>query len=165
MIDLKVKHMTVFGKTPSYGHGDIENAGIDIFSSENRIIWPKCKAVMHTDISAEPSINPDYPHHTPAWFKTFLKNNFKPALFIKSRSGLSVKHSIEHGAGVVDSGYRGELRIILHNHGWLPKRIKMGDRVAQIVPQLIPNCSVEKTSFLRESVRGDKGFGSSDKKK
>jgi dUTP pyrophosphatase len=75
------------------------------------------------------------------------------------RSGLAVRHGIDTLAGVIDSDYRGELRVVLANHGREPYRIQPGDRVAQLLVQ-----RVERAEFLRSplaaSDRGGAGFGS-----
>ena len=160
MIELKVRKESVAASTPLYANNDFTNAGADIFASENKIIWPKTKAIIHTRVNFEPVIKPNYPAKTPNWFKTFISNNFKAAVFVKSRSGLSAHYSLEHGAGVIDEGYRGEIKIILYNHGWMPYKIYRGDRVAQIIPQLLPNTNIVKSKTLSKTSRGDRGFGS-----
>jgi dUTP pyrophosphatase len=75
------------------------------------------------------------------------------------RSGLAVRHGIDTLAGVIDSDYRGELRVVLANHGREPYRIAAGDRVAQLLVQ-----RVERAEFVRATIaasgRGDGGFGS-----
>ena len=164
MITLKVKHSSVAACRPLFAHNDDRNAGADIFAAEKKILWPKSKCIINTKLSLEQIITPEYPSQTPKWFKTFIVNNFKCGAIIKSRSGLSVKYSIEHGAGVIDEGYRGELKIILHNHGWLPKVIHTGDRVAQIICHLLPVTKIVRSKELSDSERGEKGFGSSGTK-
>ena len=161
MIELKVRKNSVYASTPLYANNDNRNAGADIFAAESKIIWPKGKVVINTKLSIEPILKPVFPDKTPSWFKKFLEANFKSAVFVKARSGLSVHYSIEHGAGVIDEGYRGEVRIILYNHGWFPYKIKRGDRVAQFVPQLLPVTEITRSKHLSETDRGDKGFGSS----
>ena len=78
---------------------------------------------------------------------------------IKSRSGLSVKHRIEVGAGVADSDYRGEIKVHLHNFGFREFRINTGDRIAQII--FLPvNHILWEEGELSDTERGAKGFGS-----
>ena len=161
MIELKVKTLSVVASTPRFAHDDEKNAGADVFACENKIIWPKGKAIVLTRICIEPVLKPFYPGKTPEWFKKFMVMNYKPAVFVKARSGLSLHYSLEHGAGVIDEGYRGEVRIILYNHGWWPYKIKTGDRIAQFVPQLLPMTEVVRVKQLSESRRGQSGFGSS----
>lgn len=82
------------------------------------------------------------------------------AMVIKSRSGLALKHDIEAGAGVVDSDYRGEVFVLLRNHGDVPYRGAAGDRVAQalFVRCLAPE--VEEAGGYEATARGSGGFGS-----
>jgi dUTP pyrophosphatase len=83
---------------------------------------------------------------------------------IKSRSGLSFNNSIEHGAGVIDSDYRGEVKIKLYNHGNRPVHIHAGDRIAQLL--IIKHESPEfvLVDSLDQTDRGDNGFGSTGAK-
>lgn len=80
---------------------------------------------------------------------------------IASRSGLSVKHDIEVGAGVVDAGYRGELVVKLHNHGDANYLVRAGDRVAQLVVTRIYQGGMQVVESLEDSDRGARAFGSS----
>lgn len=86
------------------------------------------------------------------------------------RSGLSAKKGIDVLAGVVDSGYRGEIMVCLYNtNKALPLfqddnidvQIKKGDRIAQILFQRVPDVEMVLVDELTESDRGDDGFGSS----
>jgi len=88
------------------------------------------------------------------------------------RSGLADKHGIDVLAGLVDPSYRGELQVILINHGQEPVELDVGDRIAQIVLTRIelayqlPTMDehfTEVESFETETVRGSQGFGSSGK--
>ena len=78
-----------------------------------------------------------------------------------SRSGLSVKHGIECGAGCIDSNYRGEVKVHLFNHGSEPFVIKKGDRIAQLLTMPINLNNYETVDELPNSDRGEGGFGSS----
>jgi dUTP pyrophosphatase len=77
------------------------------------------------------------------------------------RSGLAVKHGLDTMAGVVDSGYRGEVCVVLQNHGYEPYNVKAGDRIAQILFQSILSVQMIETEELNNSDRGQSGFGSS----
>ena len=79
---------------------------------------------------------------------------------IKSRSGLAVKNSIEVGAGVVDAGYRGEIKVLLCNYGEDSFYVKPGDRIAQLLIVPVPAVTLEVVEDLDETTRSDKGFGS-----
>lgn len=81
---------------------------------------------------------------------------------IRPRSGLALKHSITlpNSPATIDPGYRGELRIILHNFGTEPFRIQPGERIAQMVIARYEAVEWEEGD-LADSRRGEGGFGSS----
>jgi dUTP pyrophosphatase len=75
------------------------------------------------------------------------------------RSGLAVRHGIDTLAGVIDSDYRGEMRVVLVNHGREPYRIAAGDRIAQLLLQRVERAEMVRGD-LADSARGAGGFGS-----
>ena len=85
---------------------------------------------------------------------------------IRPRSGLALKHDLmlTNSPGTVDSGYRGEVGVIMYNGGKEPYKIERGDRIAQMVIALLPEVSLELSQELNTSDRGEGGFGSSGKK-
>ena len=82
---------------------------------------------------------------------------------VSSRSGLSFKHGIEVGAGVIDSDYRGEVMVILRNHGHTPFDFSEGDRIAQLIIMPYDKVDIEYVEELSDTDRGENGFGSSGK--
>ena len=84
---------------------------------------------------------------------------------IRPRSGLAAKNNISvlNTPGTIDSDYRGELKIILFNHGSKKFIINNNDRVAQMVLTPIIKMELEETNELPESIRGKGGFGSTGK--
>jgi dUTP pyrophosphatase len=76
------------------------------------------------------------------------------------RSGLAVRHGIDTLAGVIDSDYRGEVRVVLVNHGDEPFRIARGDRVAQLLVQRVERAAFTAVASVDETDRGAGGFGS-----
>ena len=84
---------------------------------------------------------------------------------IRPRSGLAVKNNISvlNTPGTIDSDYRGELKIILFNHGNENFTINNNDRVAQMVLTPIVKMELEETNELPETIRGEGGFGSTGK--
>ncbi len=78
---------------------------------------------------------------------------------IQPRSGWAVKNGIDKMAGVIDSDYRGEIKVILTKHSAGDFSINHGDRIAQlvVVPAMLDNCTVDE---LDETDRGAGGFGS-----
>jgi dUTP pyrophosphatase len=79
------------------------------------------------------------------------------------RSGLAVKHGIDSGAGVIDSGYRGEIRVLLFNHSDADFKVVKGDRIAQILIQKVETSQFIQVETLDETERGAGGFGSTGK--
>jgi len=84
---------------------------------------------------------------------------------IRPRSGLAAKHSISvlNTPGTIDSDYRGELKIILYNHGNKDFIVNKDDRVAQMVLVPVLKVDFEEVEELPETVRGSGGFGSTGK--
>jgi len=82
---------------------------------------------------------------------------------IKPRSGLSAKHGIETGAGVIDSDYTGEIRIVLFNHSDQDYMINKYDRIAQAELRPVYKAKFIEVEELEETERGAKRFGSSGK--
>lgn len=117
------------------------DAAYDIVSTEHCWVPPNGKAVVSTGL------------------KMAIPRGYVGIL--KSRSGLSVKHDIEVGAGVIDSGYRGEVKVVLRNvgkHG--SYEVHPGDKVAQMVIVKLPELLIERVESLDDSDRGAKGFNS-----
>ncbi|QHT60747.1 dUTP diphosphatase [Paenibacillus lycopersici] len=80
---------------------------------------------------------------------------------IRPRSGLAFKHGITclNSPGTIDADYRGEVKVLLINHGQAPFVIERGERIAQMVFQLVPEVAIAETDELPETVRGAGGFG------
>ena len=81
---------------------------------------------------------------------------------VRPRSGLALKHNITltNSPGTIDAGYRGEVGVIMFNHGPDPFPVRRGDRIAQMVIAELPEVALECVETLSESGRGDGGFGS-----
>lgn len=84
---------------------------------------------------------------------------------IRPRSGLALKHGITclNTPGTIDADYRGEIRVLLINHGDEPFAIVRNERIAQMVFQIVPQVELEIVDELSETVRGDGGFGHTGK--
>ena len=85
---------------------------------------------------------------------------------VRPRSGLALKHNITltNSPGTVDAGYRGEVGVIMFNHGPEEFTIKRGDRIAQMVIAELPVVELEVVKALSDSDRGEGGFGSTGRK-
>lgn len=83
--------------------------------------------------------------------------------FVQPRSGLALKHGIMvvNSPGLIDAGYRGEVRVLLYNSGTEPVAIRVGERIAQLVVQAVEEPDFVAVTELPETVRGEGGFGSS----
>ena len=115
-------------------------AGADLVASEGVTVAPGARAAVPTGLHLQiPS-----GHVGLVW----------------PRSGLAVKHGIDTLAGVIDSDYRGEVRVVLVNHGGTAFEIKPGDRVAQLLVQRVERARFARVEALAESERGTNGFGS-----
>lgn len=81
---------------------------------------------------------------------------------VRPRSGLALKHGIGvlNSPGTVDSDYRGEVKVILANHGDQPFKVRRGDRIAQLVLAPVTRASWLHVDELDETARGEGGFGS-----
>ena len=84
---------------------------------------------------------------------------------IRPRSGLAAKSNISvlNTPGTIDSDYRGEMKVILFNHGNQNFKINNNDRIAQMILTPVIKMDLEETTELPESVRGEGGFGSTGK--
>ena len=82
--------------------------------------------------------------------------------FVLPRSGLALRHGVTllNTPGLIDAGYRGEIKVLLVNHGAEPVVLNRGDRVAQLVVQRIEHVALMPVSELPDSARGAGGFGS-----
>ena len=81
---------------------------------------------------------------------------------IRPRSGLAIKNNISilNTPGTIDSDYRGEIKIIIYNHGNEDFTINNGDRIAQMIMCPVVKMELEETSNLPKTMRGEGGFGS-----
>ncbi len=83
---------------------------------------------------------------------------------IKDRSGLSLKAGLHVMAGVIDSGYRGEVKVLLINLGEAAYQVKKGERVAQLILLPCLTAVIEQVRELPPTTRNEQGFGSTGKR-
>jgi dUTP pyrophosphatase len=81
---------------------------------------------------------------------------------IRPRSGLAAKHGVTvlNAPGTVDADYRGEVKVMLINHGHVPFEVRRGDRIAQMVVAPVSAVSFLEQEMLDDTERGEKGHGS-----
>ncbi len=86
---------------------------------------------------------------------------------VRPRSGWAIKHGITalNSPGTIDADYRGEVKVILINHGQEPFEIQRNDRIAQMVIQEVLSVTFEEVERLTGTERGEGGFGSTNEKK
>ena len=141
-----------------------------IKKTNKEVIIPKYKTVGSSgvDLSAfldkEVVIKPNSSDLIPTGLQVAIPEEFE--IQIRPRSGLAAKESIGvlNSPGTIDSDYRGELKIILFNHGKEDFIINNGDRIAQMVLVPILKMEFEEVDSLPDTVRGQGGFGSTGKK-
>ncbi|KAF8681750.1 hypothetical protein HU200_045187 [Digitaria exilis] len=135
---LKVKKLSEKAVLPS--RGSALAAGYDLSSAVEMVVPARGNALVPTDLSIA------IPEGTYAR--------------IAPRSGLALKHSIDVGAGVIDADYRGPVGVILFNHSDNEFAVKPGDRIAQMIIEVIVTPDVAEVEDLDATVRGEGGFGS-----
>ena len=141
-----------------------------IKKTSKKVITPKYKTdgSSGVDLSAfldkEVVIKPNSSDLIPTGLQVAIPEEFE--IQIRPRSGLAAKESIGvlNSPGTIDSDYRGELKIILFNHGNKDFIINNGDRIAQMVLVPILKMEFEEVDSLPDTVRGQGGFGSTGKK-
>jgi dUTP pyrophosphatase len=145
MMQLKVKRLNPAAVLPSYARAG--DAGLDLFASQPATIAPGASALVGTGIAIE------LPPGTEAQ--------------VRPRSGLALKHAITvlNTPGTIDEGYRGEVGVILINHGHTPFAIEAGMKIAQLVVSPRIEVEVTEAAELNETHRGAGGFGSTGMKK
>ncbi|ADL53354.1 dUTP diphosphatase [Clostridium cellulovorans] len=140
MYTLKVKKLIEDAKLPSFAKAG--DAGMDVYAAKELVIMPRETALVPTGIAIE------LPKNTEAQ--------------VRPRSGLALKHGITvlNGPGTIDEGYRGEVCIILINHGKEAFKVEKHMKIAQLVVKPIYEIEIKEASELNESERGTGGFGS-----
>ncbi|HKR16185.1 dUTP diphosphatase [Rhizorhapis sp.] len=117
-------------------------------------------AGMDVVAAEELTLAPGQRHAVATGFAVAIPHGYE--IQVRPRSGLALKHgiSVPNTPGTIDSDYRGELKIIMINHGSEPFPIRRGDRVAQIVPAPVQRARFAEVAELDDTTRGAGGFGS-----
>ena len=143
-LEVKIKRIHADAKLPLQANpGD---AGMDLYSIETIEIPSGEARLIQTGLQIE------LPKGTEAQ--------------IRPRSGLALKHSVTvlNSPGTIDEGYRGEIGVILINHGKEKFVVEKSMRIAQMVIQIVPSIQLTEVNELSQSVRGTSGFGASGTK-
>jgi dUTP pyrophosphatase len=140
-MELRIKRLDRQLPLPRYAHAG--DAGLDLFAAADIEIEPLHRALVPTGIAV--AIPDGY------------------AGFVQPRSGLALRHGLSfvNTPGLIDSHYRGEIKVIAVNlDASTPISIARGDKVAQLVIQAVANVELAEVDELDETMRGEGGFGS-----
>lgn len=145
-VKVKIKKLFPEAKLPTYGSEHAAGADLYALSDHDIRIGPKETAIIHTGLAAE----------IPAGYVGL----------IYARSGLATRKGLApaNKVGVIDSDYRGEIRVALHNHSKYEQCVQPGERVAQLVIAPYFEADFEETDTLSDTDRGAGGFGSTGNK-
>lgn len=142
MNSVRVKKLNPLAKLPTYGSA--EAAGADLY------------ACLEEPVTVQPGET--------AWIGTgiALEVPVGCAGLVYARSGMAAKRGLApaNKVGVVDSDYRGEIKVVLLNHGTQPQIVEHGERIAQFVITPVLTPAYEEVAELSDSQRGTGGFGS-----
>lgn len=141
-IKIRMKRLPHGAGLPLPSYESAGAAGMDVRAAKDMVIAPGARALV------------------PTGFAMAIPHGFE--VQVRPRSGLALKKgiSIPNSPGTIDSDYRGELGVILINHGHEDFVIAHGDRIAQIVAAPVQRAAVIEVEELDETVRGAGGFGS-----
>jgi dUTP pyrophosphatase len=141
-VKLRLKLLDPDLPPPSYAHAD--DAGLDLRAAKDFELKPGSRALVPTGVAI--ALPPGY------------------AGLVLPRSGRALKEGLglANSPGLIDSGYRGELKVVLVNLDFdTPIHVSRGDKIAQLVVQKVEHVVVEVSEELSSSERGPGGFGSS----
>ena len=145
MVKVLIKRLSSDVQLPSYKTSGA--SGMDLMASINSTVTikPKTSSLIPTGLSI--AFSEDY------------------EIQIRPRSGLAAKNNISvlNTPGTIDSDYRGEIKVIIYNHGNNDFLIDNGDRIAQMILSPVVKMELEETSDLPKTIRGKGGFGSTGK--
>ncbi len=141
-VGVKVRRLPHGEGLPLPAYATSGAAGMDVVSAEDVVIAPGARHPVATGLALA------------------IPHGFE--IQVRPRSGLALKHGITvpNTPGTIDSDYRGELKVLLINHGQEPFAIARGDRVAQLVLAPVVQASWDEVDELDETQRGAGGFGS-----
>ena len=145
-ISIKIKKLNQNAKLPQ--HGSVAAAGYDVFACIKNSIW------LH-------------PHET-IKISTGLAFQIPEGYFmgVFARSGLATKQGLRPSncVGIIDSDYRGDVIVALHNDSETARMIEPYEKIAQLIVMPFLTWDIEEVDELNETVRGSNGFGSTDRK-
>ncbi len=145
MVKVLIKKLDSTVKLPEYKTNGASGMDLAAFIKNSINIKPKTASIIPTGLSV--AISEDY------------------EIQIRPRSGLAAKHNISvlNTPGTIDSDYRGEIKVIVYNHGDDDFLVNNGDRIAQMILSPVFKIELEETLDLPKTIRGIDGFGSTGK--
>ena len=146
MAKVLIKKLDPAVKLPAYKTNGASGMDLMAFIKEPVSVKPKTSNLIPTGLSV--AFSEDY------------------EIQIRPRSGLAAKNNISvlNTPGTIDSDYRGEIKVIIYNHGNETFTVNNGDRIAQMIVIKVEHPKLEIVDDFRTSKRGEQGFGSSGKK-
>lgn len=135
---IKIKKLSTDAILPKYAHPN--DAGMDFYANETTVLQPNERKLISTGISMA------------------IPEGYVGLLWDKS--GIASKYGIKTMAGVIDSGYRGEIKILVHNLSNTSYTFEKGKKVAQMLIQPIEQKKLVEVEDLEDTNRGKGGFGS-----
>lgn len=139
---LQVKLLSPQAKAPTVAHPG-EDLGYDVYSAVTLTIPAKGHAIVSTGIAVECSSASGEPM----------------GALLRDKSSMAARRIVLTG-GVIDAGYRGEIRVLMENLGDAPAEIRAGDKIANLIPYPVLTSEVEVVEELGDSRRQAGGFGS-----
>jgi len=143
---LRVKRLHAGARLPVAAHPG-EDLGYDVFALEETVLAPRITVKLRTGIAVE-ARHPE--------------TGAPLGLLVRDRSSMAARGLATTG-GVIDSGYRGEILIVMTNLGDITQELHAGDKIAQMVPVPVLTGPVQEVESLEGSVRAARGFGSTGK--
>ena len=145
MVKVLIKKLDPSVKLPEYKTSGASGLDLMAFTKEPIEIKPKTSSLIPTGLSVA------------------FSENYE--IQIRPRSGLAAKKNITvlNTPGTIDSDYRGEIKVIIYNHGDENFLVNNGDRIAQMILAPVVKMELEEVNNLPESIRGKGGFGSTGK--
>ena len=145
MVKVLIKKLSSDVKLPSYKTSGASGMDLMAYIKSPITIKPKTSELISTGLSV--AFSEEY------------------EIQIRPRSGLAAKNNISvlNTPGTIDSDYRGELKVIIYNHGSQDFIVNNNDRIAQMILTPVIKMELQETNKLPESVRGEGGFGSTGK--
>ena len=145
MVKVLIKKLDPLVKLPEYKTSGASGLDLMAFIKEPIEIKPKTSSLIPTGLSV--AFSEDY------------------EIQVRPRSGLAAKKNITvlNTPGTIDSDYRGEIKVIIYNHGDENFLVNNGDRIAQMILAPVVKMELEEVNNLPESIRGKGGFGSTGK--